>query len=42
MFELHDGVYVHVAQIVGEESDIAERPFAVTVVPARLLDGEAP
>jgi Uma2 family endonuclease len=42
VFELQDGVYARVAQIVGEESYAAERPFAVTVVPARLLDGIRP
>jgi rfaE bifunctional protein nucleotidyltransferase chain/domain len=42
VFELKDGVYARVAQIVGEESYAAERPFSVTVVPARLLDGIRP
>jgi hypothetical protein len=42
VFELQDERYARVAQIVGEESYAAERPFSVTVVPARLLDGIRP
>jgi Uma2 family endonuclease len=41
-FELRDGAYVQVAHIVGDDAYAAERPFPVTVVPARLLDGTRP
>jgi hypothetical protein len=42
VFELRDGAYVQVAHVVGDEPHAAERPFPVTVVPARLLDGTRP
>ena len=43
VFELDDGGrYQEVAHIVGDEEFAAERPFAITVVPARLLDGLRP
>ena len=42
VFELRDGAYVQVAHVVGDESHTADRPFPVTVVPARLLDGTRP
>jgi Uma2 family endonuclease len=37
-----DGSYVQVADVSGDEPFVAERPFPVTVVPARLLDGLRP
>lgn len=36
------GRYVEVASVRGDEPYRAERPFPVTVVPARLLDGTRP
>jgi Uma2 family endonuclease len=42
VFELQDRAYVQVAHIVGDESHTAERPFPVTITPARLLDGTRP
>ena len=42
VFELRHGAYVQVAHVVGDEPHAAERPFPVTVVPARLLDGTRP
>jgi Uma2 family endonuclease len=42
-FELgSDGRYVEVADIAGDAVFHAEQPFAVTMVPARLLDGLRP
>ena len=42
-FELDDaGQYVQIAHVVGDEEFRAVRPFPVTVVPARLLDGLRP
>jgi Uma2 family endonuclease len=42
-FELDDqGRYQQVAHIEGDEEFVATRPFPVTVVPARLLDGLRP
>jgi Uma2 family endonuclease len=39
-FELDDaGRYREVAHVEGDEEFAATRPFPVTVVPARLLDG---
>ena len=37
-----DGGYRQVAQVEGDEAFVATRPFPVTVVPARLLDGLRP
>lgn len=37
-WELHDGEYEQVADVCGEESWTASKPYQVTVVPARLLD----
>ncbi len=34
-----DGRYREVADVSGDEPFTAERPFPVTIVPARLLDG---
>jgi Uma2 family endonuclease len=43
VFELSSqGRYVEVASVCGEEKFSAERPFPVTIVPARLLDGLRP
>ena len=43
VFELDDqGRYQQVAHVVGDEELVAERPFPVAVVPARLLDGLRP
>ncbi len=43
VFELQDGVYAQRrARSSASESYAAERPFPVTVVPARLLDGIRP
>lgn len=43
VFELDDaGRYQEVAHVVGDEEFPAQRPFAVPVVPARLLDGLRP
>lgn len=42
-YELGDGGrYREVADVAGDEEFAARRPFAVTVVPARLLDGLRP
>ena len=42
-FELDvDGLYQQVAHVEGDEEFVATRPFPVTVVPARLLDGLRP
>jgi Uma2 family endonuclease len=41
-FELDGGVYRQVAHVEGDEGFRATRPFPVTVVPARLLDGLRP
>ncbi len=42
-FELDEtGRYVEIAAVSGDEGFRADRPFAVTVVPARLLDGLRP
>src|SRR5262249_28950470 len=42
VFELHEGRYGRVARITGDEPFRAERPFAVEVVPARLVAGLLP
>lgn len=43
VFELDDsGRYVEVADVSGDDPYHARRPFAVTVTPARLLDGLRP
>ena len=43
VFELDaDGRYAEVAHVRGDEAFPAERPFPVTVVPARLFDGLRP
>jgi Uma2 family endonuclease len=43
VFELDSrGRYVEVANVSGEEKFTAERPFPITIVPARLLDGLRP
>jgi Uma2 family endonuclease len=43
VFELDaDGRYQQVAHVEGDEEFVAARPFPVTVVPARLLDGLQP
>ena len=42
VFELHDGHYEQVAQVTGDEVFLAERPFRVEVVPARLVAGLVP
>jgi Uma2 family endonuclease len=43
VFELDDhGRYQTVAHVEGDEEFVATRPFPVTVVPARLLDGMRP
>ena len=43
VFELDDaGSYGQVAHVEGDEEFVASRPFDVTVVPARLLDGLKP
>lgn len=41
-FELCDGRYEQVAHVTGDEPFRAERPFAVEVVPARLVAGLLP
>ena len=42
-FELDgDGRYRQVAHVEGDEEFVATRPFRITVVPARLLDGLRP
>jgi hypothetical protein len=33
------GRYAEVASVCGEEKFTTERPFPITIVPARLLDG---
>jgi Uma2 family endonuclease len=38
VFELDDGRYRQVAEVNGDEVFVAERPFAVRIVPAELLD----
>lgn len=42
VFEHSDGSYEQVAHVVGDEPYESQRPFPVTVVPARLLDGTRP
>jgi Uma2 family endonuclease len=42
VFELHDGHYVEAARVAGDEPFRAQRPFAVEVVPARLVAGLQP
>ncbi len=42
VFERQDGGYAQVAHVVGDESHTAQRPFPVTITPARLLDGTRP
>jgi Uma2 family endonuclease len=42
VFEFTDRGYEQVAHVVGDEEYVAQRPFPVTVVPARLLDGTRP
>lgn len=43
VFELDDeGRYQEVAHVEGDDEFVATRPFPVTVVPARLLDGLRP
>jgi Uma2 family endonuclease len=43
VFELDDeGRYQQVAHVEGDDEFVAERPFPVTIVPARLLDGLRP
>ena len=43
VFEMDDeGRYRQVANVEGDEEFVATRPFPVTVVPARLLDGLHP
>jgi Uma2 family endonuclease len=37
-WQLHDGAYVEVANVAGEEPWTATVPFEVTITPARLLD----
>ncbi len=37
-WELRDGAYVEVAHVTGDEAFEATVPFAVTVIPSRLLD----
>ncbi len=40
VFELDEaGSYVEVGKVVGDQSFTAQRPFPITVTPARLLDG---
>ena len=42
-FELDEqGRYQQVAHVEGDDEFVATRPFPVTVVPARLLDGLRP
>jgi len=36
-FELDDGRYIQVAQVIGDKAFAASQPFAVTVVPADLV-----
>jgi Uma2 family endonuclease len=42
VFELREGRYERVAQVTGDEPFRAERPFAVEVIPARLVAGLLP
>lgn len=42
VFELTGSGYEQVAHVVGDGEYVARRPFPVTVVPARLLDGTRP
>ena len=42
VFEHTGRGYEQVAHVVGDEEYVAQRPFPVTVVPARLLDGTRP
>jgi Uma2 family endonuclease len=43
VFELNpQGRYRQVASVCGEEKFTTERPFSITIVPARLLDGLRP
>jgi Uma2 family endonuclease len=42
VFELTGSGYEQVAHVIGDEGYAAQRPFPVTVVPARLLDGTRP
>ena len=42
VFELDGGIYSQVAHVEAEAEFVATRPFPVTVVPARLLDGLRP
>ncbi|MDN5747614.1 MAG: Uma2 family endonuclease [Pseudonocardia sp.] len=42
VFEHTGGSYEQVAHVVGDERYGSQRPFPVTVVPARLLDGTRP
>jgi len=37
-WEIRDGAYVEVADVVGDEEWIAASPYAVTIVPSRLVD----
>ena len=41
-FELDAGLYRQVVHVEGDEEFHATRPFSITVVPARLLDGLRP
>jgi Uma2 family endonuclease len=41
-FELDAGAYRQIAHVEGDAEFTANRPFPVTVVPARLLDGLRP
>ena len=42
VFANEGGGYAQVARVVGDQPFVAAEPFAVTVVPARLLDGLRP
>ncbi len=42
VFALRDGRYAQVGHVEGDEPYAAERPFPVTITPARLLDGTRP
>jgi Uma2 family endonuclease len=42
VFELRDGHYTEAASVAGDEPFRAARPFAVEVVPARLVAGLQP
>lgn len=37
VWELRDGAYVEIADVVGDESWTAQAPYAVTIVPSALL-----